>query len=290
MVRYNPREWFSFIFRFHKADTFRELMPLILLNAVYAGIVAYFELEILKIDKNSHLVNLTMLHTLLGLVISLLLVFRTNTAYERWWEGRKMWGSLVNSSRNMAIKLNGLLPREEKKERDYFKTMIPDYSIALKNHLRGKHETEEWETPTEDEALHQGHHIPNKFSAALMNRLNQLVKKGTLSENSLLLLNPEIQNFADVCGACERIKNTPIPFSYSVFLKKFIFFYVMTLPFSYAYSLGYFVIAVVPFFFYVLASLELIAEEIEDPFGTDSNDLPVDEICRGIRKSVQEIL
>ena len=290
MIRYNPREWFSFIFKFHKADTFRELMPLILLNAVYAGGVAYLELEIFKIDKNSHLVNLTMLHTLLGLVISLLLVFRTNTAYERWWEGRKMWGSLVNSSRNMAIKLNSLLPREEKKEREYFKTMIPDFSIALKNHLRGTHETEEWETPTEDEALHQGTHIPNKFSAAMLNRLNQLVKKGALSENNLLLLNPEIQNFADVCGACERIKNTPIPFSYSVFLKKFIFFYVMSLPFSYAYSLGYIVIAVVPFFFYVLASLELIAEEIEDPFGSDANDLPVDEICRGIRKSVQEIL
>jgi len=292
MIRYNPKEWFSFIFRFHKADTFRELMPLILLNCVYAGIIAYIELEVLHITKNSHLVNLTMLHTLLGLVISLLLVFRTNTAYERWWEGRKMWGSLTNSSRNLAIKLNAFLPAEEKEERAFFKKMIPDFSVALKNHLRNNHDFETWEieNSTIENPIEEGKNIPNQFTISILNRINQLVKKGVLNETHLLVLNSEMQNFADVTGACERIKNTPIPFSYSVFLKKFIFFYVMTLPISYAYSLGWWVIPVVGFFFYVLASLELIAEEIEDPFGSDANDLPIDEICINIRKSVDDIL
>lgn len=290
MIRYNPKEWFTFIFQFHKADTFRKLFPLIVLNCIYSGIIAYLELDILHVRKESHVANLTMLHTLLGLVISLLLVFRTNTAYERWWEGRKLWGSLVNSSRNMAIKLNALLPDDAKQERDFFRSAIPDFSVALKNHLRNKSSSEELEIAELEIADRKIRHLPNQFASAMTNRLLQLVKRGVLSENHLLLLNPEIQNFTDVCGGCERIRNTPIPFSYSVFLKKFIFFYVMTLPFSYAYTLGYWIVPVVGFFFYVLASLELIAEEIEDPFGTDANDLPVDEISRGIRNSVKDLL
>ena len=94
----------------------------------------------------------------------------------------------------------------------------------------------------------------------------------------------------DVCGACERIKNTPIPYSYSAFLKKFIFFYVITLPLGYVFNLSYWVIPVVVFVFYVLASLEIIAEEIEDPFGKDTNDLPMQRMTDNIRKNVAEIL
>jgi len=97
-------------------------------------------------------------------------------------------------------------------------------------------------------------------------------------------------SFADICGACERIKNTPIPYSYSAFVKKFIFFYVMTLPFGFVFSLGYYVIPVVAFIFYVLASLELIAEEIEDPFDGDDNDVPTEKIAEGISKHVNELL
>lgn len=106
----------------------------------------------------------------------------------------------------------------------------------------------------------------------------------------MIILNAEVQSFTDICGACERIKNTPIPYSYSAFIKKFIFFYVMTLPFGYALSLGYYVVPVVVFIFYVLASLELISEEIEDPFGIDENDLPTHKIAQNIKKNVEELL
>jgi len=108
--------------------------------------------------------------------------------------------------------------------------------------------------------------------------------------SKLLFINPELQLFTDIWGACERIKNTPIPFSYSVFIKKFIFFYTITLPFGDVFSLGYYVIPVVAFVFYVLASLELIAEEIEDPFGGDENDIPTEKIAHNIHTHVWEIL
>ncbi len=120
--------------------------------------------------------------------------------------------------------------------------------------------------------------------------MEHLRKEEQLLPEQLLFFQNELNNFTDAVGACERIRKTPIPFSYSVFLKKFIFLYVMTLPFGFVFSLGYWVIPVVSIVFYVLASLELIAEEIEDPFGNDANDLPTDELALGIRMAVRQIL
>jgi putative membrane protein len=133
-------------------------------------------------------------------------------------------------------------------------------------------------------------HQPNQIAQVLYQKINDLHQVGKISGEQLIILNAELQSFTEVCGACERIKNTPIPYSYSAFIKKFIFFYVMTLPFGYVFNLGYYVIPVVIFIFYVLASLELIAEEIEDPFGNDENDLPTAKIAENIKRHVEEIL
>lgn len=124
----------------------------------------------------------------------------------------------------------------------------------------------------------------------MINKLQQLGSENQLSAEQLLFINPELTSFLDICGACERIKNTPIPYSYSVFIKKFIFLYVLTLPIGLVFSLGYIAIPVVVFVFYVLGSLELIAEEIEEPFGHDANDLPMQRMCENIRRNVEEIL
>jgi putative membrane protein len=121
-------------------------------------------------------------------------------------------------------------------------------------------------------------------------KINDLYDSKKITGDQLIILNNEVQSFSEICGACERIKNTPIPYSYSAFLKKFIFFYVMTLPFGYSFTLGYYVAPVVIFVFYVLASLELIAEEIEDPFGTDENDLPTKKIAENIKKHIEELI
>jgi putative membrane protein len=293
MIQYNPKDWFTFIFKFHKADTIRKLMPLILGIAIYSLIIALLEKEVWKMSDNSYMKNIPMMHGLLGFVISMLLVFRTNTAYDRWWEGRKLWGALVNNSRNFAIKLASILPDEEKEQRSFFRKIIPAYAYALKNHL-GHESTRVELFDGNDEYLkkHIQHdkHVPNQVASLMFRHVNDLYKQGKITGDQLIVLNGELLSFTDICGACERIKNTPIPFSYSVFLKKFIFFYVMTLPFGYVFSMGYWVIPVVAFIFYVLASLELIAEEIEDPFGGDSNDLPTEKIASNIHRHVAEIL
>ncbi|HEY0678765.1 MAG TPA: bestrophin family protein [Chitinophagaceae bacterium] len=292
MIAYNPRDWFTFIFRFHKGDTIRRLMPLIIAICVYSLLIAYLELEYWKLSPNPYLRNLSLLHNLLGFVLSLLLVFRTNTAYDRWWEGRKLWGALVNASRNLAIKLDAILPQDDQSNRIFFKSSIPLFASVLKEHLRSESTRlalDEVDHP-ELASLDASKHIPNQVASQIMQRVYKLNRENLINGDQLIVLNSELQSFTDICGGCERIKNTPIPFSYSVFVKKFIFFYVMTLPFGYVFSLGYYVIPVVAFVFYVLASLELIAEEIEDPFGGDSNDLPTDKISENIRKHIAEIL
>lgn len=287
MVQYNPKDWITFIFRFHKSDTFRKLLPMMIFIGIYSGIIAYLELEYWKLSDTSHLKNITIMHGMLGFVISLLLAYRTNTAYDRWWEGRKLWGALVNNSRNLALKLSCILTEEN--DRNFFKKIIPAYASVLQKHLSND-ETAMMLFEGLDLQIDHHKHRPNQVAKILFQKTHDLFKSNKISGEQLLYLNTELQSFTDVCGACERIKNTPIPYSYSAFIKKFIFFYVMTLPFGYVFSLGYITIPVVIFIFYVLASLELIAEEIEDPFGNDENDLPTQKIASNIKKHIEEIL
>jgi putative membrane protein len=292
MLSYHPKDWFIFLFKLHKSDTIRQLLPLIIGVGLYAALIAFVEISWLHLTESSHLKSIPIVHGLLGFVISMLLVFRTNTAYDRWWEGRKLWGSLVNNSRNLAIKLHALLPADDTLHRNFFKKIIPAYAYALKKHLG--HETTRValfeNDPVLEQQINKEKHVPNQIASLMFARIQQLHKEGIVSGDQLIVLNGELSSFTDICGACERIKNTPIPYSYSAFIKKFIFFYVMTLPFGYVFSLGYYVVPVVIFVFYVLASLEIIAEEIEDPFGGDENDLPLDKIAANIHKHVGEII
>ena len=292
MVDYNSREWFRTIFSLHKGDTVRKLGPTLLGMLVYCTAVAYFIIEYVHPGPDSDLKNIAIMHSLLGFVISTLLVFRTNTAYDRWWEGRKAWGSLTNNSRNLAIKLAHILKAEDEEDRAYFRAMIPNYAYALKNHLRGQAQPDELEAyPGFDPAsVDTERHQPNQMAMRLFGKLDELYQRGVIRPEHLLVLNAEFQSFTEICGICERIHTTPIPYSYSSFLKKFIALYCLTLPLGYVLSLHYWVIPVVLIVFYVLASLELIAEEIEDPFGVDANDLPTDRMAASIRKAVGELI
>jgi putative membrane protein len=291
MLDYNPKEWITAIFSFHKEDTVRKMSPAILWLGIYSTIVAVLILEVYDLKDNNDLRNISIMHSLLGFVISFLLVFRNNTAYDRWWEGRKSWGTLVNASRTLSIKIDSLLEKDQDDVKLFYQTLIPDYAIALKNHLRNVYVPQDFilnEHFSLDD-INKKEHVPNQIAGMLYRKTIQLQKQGYILPENTLLINQEIQEFTNVCGACERIKNTPIPYSYSSFLKKFLFLYLLTLPIGYVFNLHYLVIPCVMFITYVLGSLEVIAEEIEDPFGTDANDLPLDQLCTGIRKAVYGI-
>jgi putative membrane protein len=282
MIYYNPRQWFLLTFRFNKADTLRELFPLMLSVSVYAGVVTFLLIDYWHVSETSILRKVIYVHQTIGFVFSLLLAFRINSAYDRWWEGRKIWGSLTNNSRNLAMKLKHLV---SDKDAAFFNYAIPLYARSLKNHLRDEY-------VREDQALlvtDGNKHVPNQVASAIIKNVYRLNKEGQINPEQLVSITAEITSFTDICGGCERIKKTPIPFSYSVFIKKFIFTYIMTLPFTWAFDLKYFIMPIIGFILFVFASIELIAEEIEDPFGNDANDLPLDNICDNIQKHVAEI-
>ncbi|MCC6701914.1 MAG: hypothetical protein IT221_10350 [Fluviicola sp.] len=287
MINYNPKSWIKLIFHLTKSDTLSILWKELIFIFIFSLGVAFIEITYFPDAKV--LDKLFSVYQILGFVISLLLVFRTNTAYDRWWEGRRKWGELVNDSRNLAVKITALdLPHEENV---FFARHIGNYAICIKEHLRKGTDFEILDlTEEEFTFLQKVDHIPSGIVELLYQRMNELKKKGLLSEEDILRLDRNLNGFLDVVGACERIKNTPIPYSYSMFFKKFIFVYVITLPLAFVISFGFFSAIIATFIFYVFVSIEVLAEEIEDPFGTDDNDLPTDEMAQRIQGIVKTIL
>ena len=285
MITYNPKDWFILILKFHKSDTFRVLLPSLFCIGIYAAIIVFSEAHFFHLETK----NPTVMHSILGFVLSMLLVFRTNSAYDRWWEGRKIWGSMVNNSRNISLKLSAFLIHE--KDKQEFKHLIVNYIYSAKNHLRGKYIQEEF-TPTTNINLSKfadANHKPNLIAKEIFVKINHLHQNKDLTPEHLFILNDELKSFTDNIGACERIKNTPIPYSYNIFLKKMIFLYIMSLPIFFGSEFGYTTVPITVIVLYVFASIELIAEEIEDPFGDDDNDLPLDNICDRIKTNLNEI-
>lgn len=291
MVKYNPKQWISLIFHSYSKQVMKTLTPALIIMTVYTLTCCYIILDYFKLHESDFQPTIAM-HSLMGIVLGLFLVFRTNTAYDRWWEGRRLLGGMVNSTRNFALKLHAYLSKENHEEREWFSKMIPNFMFAMKDHLRSGVQFDALEPVDEKfiEMLKQYKHRPNKIAGMLYERVNTLYKNSHFTSDHFLNLDKELKDFIDLLGACERIKNTPIPYSYMMYVKKFIVIYIITLPFGFVTASGYFTVPIVLIITFVLMSVELIAEEIEDPFGRDLNDLPMDELSVKIRENVKEIL
>jgi putative membrane protein len=285
MINYNPKSWVALIFSLNKSDTIRILWK----QLVYMGILATIiivALHKLPQDYQDTLKDftkeLTAIYSLIGFVMSLLLLFRTNGAYDRWWEGRKLWGAIVNDSRSAYLKLETRLAKKE--DREEMGRLITLFVYNAKNNLRANKKEinyAHYENRLQDNS-------PTHVMKMIYTKLKQLVKDGQLSQEDLIQLDVNFVGLIASLGGCQRIKNTPIPYSYSIFIKKFIFLYVITLPIVF-FHFEYWAILITTFVFYALVSMEVLAEEIENPFGTDENDLPLDEICQQIESDINNI-
>jgi len=287
MIKYDPKSWFSLLTHAYS----RRVMFLLLPNMLFFGLYSLALTYVIESYFGLKWEGTVTVHSLLGIVLGLFLVFRTNTAYDRWWEGRTVWGALVNNTRNLAIKLHAYLPESDIENRDFFARMIANYPYALKEHLRAGVVREEMEmSDTMADTMMSKEHPPNFIAREIFEKTNALYTSKVISGEQLYVINKEFTALTDILGKCERIRNTPIPYSYSMYMKKFIFLYIITLPFAFITTFHYWTAPVVMVIFYILVSTELIAEEIEDPFGNDDNDLPLDELSMKIRNNVKEIL
>lgn len=276
-MTHGSKSWIWALSHFHRADTFRKLLPTLLLLALVTALTAWFELGCLCLAQSHPLKNITLMHSLLGFAISMLLVFRTNTAYDRWWEGRKLWASMVCSCHSLTMKLRAFTASQDEASREWMTRRLNSFLQEAKSHLSA--------APIERDCSH-----PLEILSEMHQQLHQLCQTGKLPESRLFLLVQELTNLGSAWVGCQRIRDTPIPLSYLLFIKKFIAAYTLTLPLGFAFSLGWYAVPVVVFIFYVLASLELIAEQIEEPFGQDAPDLGLDAICLQASQDLQRIL
>jgi putative membrane protein len=170
--------------------------------------------------------------------------------------------------------------------------MIPNVPLALKEHLRNDANLTDLDLVGAGfkEEIEKVQHIPIRLVGMMYERVQSWYRQNRISGEQYIMVDRELKEFSDIIGACERIKNTPIPYNYMMYIKKFIFLYLITLPFGFVTQSGYLTIPLVALVSYILLSVELIAEEIEDPFGRDINDLPTDELAERIKANVREIL
>jgi putative membrane protein len=253
-----------------------------LLSAIICVVLYYLEVE-----PRLH----SGIFSLLGVVLSILLVFRTNTAYDRWWEGRKQWGALVNHTRNLAVLIKTYLPEDDKETKTYFARHISNFCFSLRDHLRNSVNLKELSlTPGETRELETKAHQPSHIAYWIFSKIHIVYKAGVISDADMINIKTNHESLLDVLGACERIKKTPIPFSYAVYIKLFVSAYCLMLPFGLYMDFGLYTVPLTMFIAFAMIGLELMAQEIEEPFGLDCNDLPTGEIAKTIKRNVYELL
>jgi putative membrane protein len=218
-------------------------------------------------------------YTLLGIALSIFYSFRNNACYERWWEGRCQWGHLVATARNFARQTLILAPDERKR----LITLAIAFCYALARHLRpGYREqaAEDWLAPAEQAAFAQAVNRPDAIVQLIGQRIAVLRGQGQMSDITYQLLDHTVQQFAAVQGACERIRSSPVPFSYNQLLQRTTFAFLLALPFGFLDILGGADIVAVMLIAYVFLGLDVLGDELEEPFGEQPNNLPVAALSR----------
>lgn len=226
---------------------------------------------------------------LLGAALGILLVFRNNTAYDRWWEARKVLGALVNNSRNFALQVNHFVPNLQSKKE--LMSLIAAFPYAVKEHLRDGVILSEisFIGQTNIAILKDCDHKPNALANIISAKIQILYQQKVISDYQRIKLIEYVDTQIDILGKCERIRKTPIPSAHNYLLKFYIFIYTIALPFGFFPVLRWWSIFAVAAIYFLAMSIVTIAEEIEEPFGRDPNDLPVDAIAQTIHKNIFEI-
>ncbi len=290
MIQYDGKKWIAFLpqmfIMFRKSYNLKKLSAALVITFFYSLSLTAFHIydTLFFID--------TFYVSLLGFILSFFLVFRVNSSYNKWWEGRKQLGKLVNDCRTLALFLNALIDKKDSKKRKFFADHISNFCRALSSHLREKSNVSELISLNKQEhsKLVSALHKPLIICTFIIDEIENLFKNKKIGEIDKRNLKVVTQGFIDVLGACERIQKTPIPFSHNSFIKLFIVIYIIVLPFGLINIFGYLTALAVVLMSYALVGIEVISEEIEDPFGLEANDLPTEHIASVISKNMYEIL
>jgi putative membrane protein len=277
MIDYDSHDWRSHLLDV-KGSMVREIIGRVSACVGWSVLVVTFHKFVAPVAIPSTV------HGLVGLAVGLLLVFRTNASYDRFWEGRKLWGRIVNESRNLA-RAASLYLRDDP---DLSRAVIGWTSVlahVVKHNLRGAAELGPFGQrlpEAEVKAALESRNVPMHVASRLTTLLIEARSRGLISDYVLIQLDQNVQLLVDYLGGCQRISKTPLPFAYVVHLRRALILYCFSLPFALVADFGWGTVLDTLMVAYIFFGIEEIGVEIEHPFGLDDNDLPLEAICATI--------
>jgi putative membrane protein len=222
-----------------------------------------------------------------GVVLGALIAFRTKTAYDRWWEGRCLWGELTNHTRNLCVKAVRLADPPEADRRELFR-LAAGFPFALMQHLREGLTLQD--VPGFEKESAAPAHVPAELAGRVFGLIARWKAEGRIDGYAQLALDPHAAAYMNVCGACEKVRNTPLPGTYLALLRHGLLLSFLLLPWHLVHVLGAWALLVQAVIVYFMLGIELTAEEVEQPFAYDPDDLPLEQFCATMRKNAAEIL
>lgn len=280
MIDYDPHDWRDHLFDL-KGSMLVEIGSRVAgITGLATAIVAVHEF-VMPIGNDS------LVHTLVGPALSLLLVFRTNASYDRFWEGRKLWGGIVNTTRNLVRASRAFLGESPlQAELVRWAAIFPHATMHALRGGRGLGPQAEALPAEVREQVLAAQHPPLAVAARMSDVLARARKQGLLGEWSHLELDRNVGLLVDLLGACERIHKTPLPFAYVVHLRRALFLFTLSLPFALVAKFHFWTVPYCFLVAFIFFGIEEIGVEIEDPFGLDENDLPLERISETIEKNL----
>lgn len=272
-----------------KGSVLPQLLPRLLLLLLFSFLIVYFKPFL--IEKNLH-IN-PAVFTLFGIALAIFLGFRNNVSYDRFWEGRKLWGALLNDTRSLARQSITLIDgKEYETKREEFIKLLTAFVYSLKHQLRHTNPDHDLNRLLSEEfaaQLKEVHYKPVLILRELGLWVKNAKTEGKIDSMTQLAFEENLNKLSDIVGGCERIASTPIPYTYNVLLHRTVYIYCFMLPFGFVETMGWITPFIISFIAYTFVALEAIADELENPFGLQPNDLALDAMSQMIENTLLEL-
>ena len=271
--------WVPHLFLFYKEKVFKKLMPIMLVLTVYAIVIGIW-------FRNTAGYDLGQFHLIFSFILTIIISFRVNSSYGRWWEGRTLWGSIVNNSRNLGLKFDTFFGLNQHPD---FYLLLKKLPVIIKANLRNNTKLLKEELGELGITEYKSQQ-PVLLVVQPMYRIINSLRNGTRDRaEQCTQLENHLAALIDMSGGCERIANTRVPPAYAFFVKQALLFYSLMFPFGWVQTFGVLIIPMMVMIVYVLLGLEILSEELEDPFKICDNGLNLDVISRKIELNIVQI-
>lgn len=288
MITKTKTNWFGMLFEWN-GSVLPQLLPRLCILFLYTVLIVYFRADLLFYNIQIN----PAIFTLFGIALAIFLGFRNTVSYDRFWEGRKLWGALLNDTRSLARQAHTLVEGSDyNKERSHFISLLTALVHALKHQLRHTDTTEDFNRLLQLSDCERFKNVVFKPIIILKELgvwVNNAKKNDRIDTITQASFDLNLNKISDIVGGCERIASTPIPYTYSILLHRTVYIYCFLLPFGFVESMAWFTPFIIVFIAYTFVALEAIADELEEPFGTQPNDLALETMANMIENTLSEI-